>query len=129
MQHLFKMIEDSNHVYWSRKKDESEFVRDILWAHPESMKLLNMFPNVLIMDKNRYNIILVSLGYNSLTLFPMTTSHSPNVSIYCIGFVNQDHWVQINMNEGFPLPPVTLDWKKYRTLDATSWMIGFVGQL
>ena len=50
MQQLFKLIEESNYVYWSRKKDESEVVRDIFWAHPDSVKLLNMFPIVLIMD-------------------------------------------------------------------------------
>lgn len=33
------------------------------------------------------------------------------------------------MNKGFPLPPITLDWKKYRTPNANSWMIGFVGRL
>ncbi|XP_050890808.1 uncharacterized protein LOC127096255 [Lathyrus oleraceus] len=49
MQHLFKLIEDSDYVYWNRKKDELEVVRDISWAHPESVKLLNTFPNVLIM--------------------------------------------------------------------------------
>ncbi|XP_050889988.1 uncharacterized protein LOC127095326 [Lathyrus oleraceus] len=70
---------------------------------------------------NRYNVILVSLDYPSLTFFPMTISHPPNVSIYCIGFVN--------MNEGFPLSPIILDWKKYHTLDVTSWMIGFAGSL
>ncbi|CAK8534225.1 unnamed protein product [Lathyrus sativus] len=74
---------------------------------------------------NQYDIILVSLGYPSLTCFPMTTSHSPNVSIYYIGFVNKNYLVQVNMNEGFPLPPVTLDLKKYCTSDTTSWMIRF----
>lgn len=29
MQQLFKLIEDSNYVYWGRKKDESEVVREI----------------------------------------------------------------------------------------------------
>jgi hypothetical protein len=33
------------------------------------------------------------------------------------------------MNEGFPLPPVTLAWKQFRTKEATSWMIGFGGRL
>ncbi|XP_058742559.1 PKS-NRPS hybrid synthetase cheA-like [Vicia villosa] len=65
----------------------------------------------------------------SLSYFPMTSAHSPNASIYCIGFVNGNHWLQVNMNEGFPLPPVTADWTKYRTKDATSWMVGFVGRL
>ncbi|XP_058726299.1 uncharacterized protein LOC131597631 [Vicia villosa] len=78
---------------------------------------------------NRYNVVLVSLGHLSLSYFPMTSAHSPNASIYCIGFVNGNHWVQVNMNEGFPLPPVTTDWTKYRTKDATSWMVGFAGRL
>ncbi|XP_058762065.1 putative protein FAR1-RELATED SEQUENCE 10 [Vicia villosa] len=50
MQQLLKLVEESGYVYWSRKKDESEVVRDIFWAHPESVKLLSMFPIVLIMD-------------------------------------------------------------------------------
>lgn len=50
MQHLCKQIEDSNYVCWSRKKDESQVVRDIFWAHLESVKLLNMFPSVLVID-------------------------------------------------------------------------------
>ncbi|XP_058751982.1 uncharacterized protein LOC131625104 [Vicia villosa] len=62
------------------------------------------------------------IGNPSLSYFPMTSAYSPNASIYCIGFVNGNHWVQVNMNEGFPLPCVTTDWKKYRTKDATSWM-------
>ncbi|XP_058767246.1 uncharacterized protein LOC131640896 [Vicia villosa] len=78
---------------------------------------------------NRYNVVFVSLGHPSLSYFLMTSAHSPNASIYCIGFVNGNHWVQVNMNEGFPLPPVTTDWKKYRIKDATSWMVGFVGRL
>ncbi|XP_058768863.1 uncharacterized protein LOC131642659 [Vicia villosa] len=68
-------------------------------------------------------------GHPSLSYFPMTSAYSPNASIYCIGFVNGNHWVQVNMNEGFPLPPVTTDWRKYRTKDATSWMVGFVERL
>ncbi|KAI5414621.1 hypothetical protein KIW84_040197 [Lathyrus oleraceus] len=80
-------------------------------------------------DVVRYNVVLVCLGNPCLTFFPMTSSHSPNVSIYCIGFVNQNHWVQVNMKEGFPLPPVTLDWKKFRSHIATTWMLGFAGRM
>ncbi|KAI5402696.1 hypothetical protein KIW84_050336 [Lathyrus oleraceus] len=50
IQHLFKLIEDAGYVYWSRKKDDSEVVREIFWAHPDSVKLLNIFPIVLVMD-------------------------------------------------------------------------------
>ncbi|XP_058760098.1 PKS-NRPS hybrid synthetase cheA-like [Vicia villosa] len=50
IQHLLKLIEEANYVYWSRKRDDCEVVRDIFWAHPDSVKLLNLFPTVLIMD-------------------------------------------------------------------------------
>ncbi|CAK8560428.1 unnamed protein product [Lathyrus sativus] len=78
---------------------------------------------------NRYNVVLVCLGNECWTFFPMTTSFSPNVAIYCIGFVNRNHWVQVNMKEEFPLPTVTVDWKKFRFPAATSWMLGFAGRL
>ncbi|XP_058726758.1 protein FAR1-RELATED SEQUENCE 5-like [Vicia villosa] len=50
IQHLLKLIEEANYVYWSRKRDDCEVVRDMFWAHPDSVKLLNLFPTVLIMD-------------------------------------------------------------------------------
>ncbi|KAI5400827.1 hypothetical protein KIW84_065620 [Lathyrus oleraceus] len=86
-------------------------------------------PDMGYLIANRYNVVLVCLGNPCMTFFPMTSSHSPNVSIYCIGFVNRNHWVQVNMKEGFPLPPVTLDWKKFRSHIATTWMLGFAGRM
>lgn len=50
MQHLFELIDDTFYVYFSRKRDDSEVVRDIFWAHLESVKLLNIFPIVLVID-------------------------------------------------------------------------------
>ncbi|KAI5411501.1 hypothetical protein KIW84_056543 [Lathyrus oleraceus] len=86
-------------------------------------------PDMGYLIVNRYNVVLVCLGNPCMTFFPMTSSHSPNISIYYIGFVNQNHWVQVNMKEGFPLPPVTLDWRKFRSHTTTSWMLGFAGRL
>ncbi|KAI5442679.1 hypothetical protein KIW84_011641 [Lathyrus oleraceus] len=86
-------------------------------------------PDMGYLIANRYNVVLVCLGNPCITFFPMTSSHSSNVSIYCIGFVNHNHWVQVNMKEGFPLPPVTLDWKKFRSHIATTWMLGFAGRM
>ncbi|KAI5433347.1 hypothetical protein KIW84_020580 [Lathyrus oleraceus] len=86
-------------------------------------------PDMGYLIANRYNVVLVCLGNPCMTFFPMTSSHSPNVSIYYIGFVNHNHWIQVNMKEGFPLPPVTLDWKKFRSHTATTWMLGFAGRM
>lgn len=53
-------------------------------------KCMNL-PDMGYVIANKYNIILVCLGYPSMTIFPMTSSHSPNVYVYCIGFINQNH--------------------------------------
>ncbi|KAI5406653.1 hypothetical protein KIW84_053115 [Lathyrus oleraceus] len=86
-------------------------------------------PDMGYLIANHYNVVLVCLGNPCMTFFPMTSSHSPNVSIYCIGFVKHNHWVQVNMKEGFPLLPVTLDWKKFRSHTSTTWMLGFAGRM
>jgi hypothetical protein len=54
-------------------------------------------PDMGYLIANRYNVVLVCLGNLCMTFFPMTSSHSPNVSIYCIGFVNHNHWVQVRI--------------------------------
>ncbi|KAI5419464.1 hypothetical protein KIW84_043584 [Lathyrus oleraceus] len=123
--HIRSYIEDVVNV-------ESDAVRESLMIEsfgsqpPEKWMSL---PDMGYLIANRYNVVLVCLGNPCITFFPMTSSHSPNVSIYCIGFVNQNHWVQVNMKEGFPLPPVTLDWKKFRSHIATTWMLGFAGRM
>lgn len=44
------MMDDINYVYWSRIRDDSNVVKDIFCAHPDLVKLLIIFPIVLIMD-------------------------------------------------------------------------------
>jgi hypothetical protein len=50
-QHLLQRLDDANFVTWNRRRDDgSNVLSDIFWAHPESIKLLNLFPIVLVMD-------------------------------------------------------------------------------
>ncbi|CAK8570643.1 unnamed protein product [Lathyrus sativus] len=52
-------------------------------------------PDMGYMIANYYIVLLVYLGIECWTFFPMTSSFSPNVAIYCIGFVNRNDWVQV----------------------------------
>jgi hypothetical protein len=78
MQQLLQLLDDAKYVCWSRRRDnDSEILRDIFWAHPDSIKLLNMFPIVLIMDStyktNKYRhplLEIVGLTSTELT-FPV----------------------------------------------------------
>ena len=65
MQHLIKCLERDEYVYWHRRVDVCDVVRDIFWTHPDAIKLLNMFPIVLIMDStyktNKYRLPLLEI--------------------------------------------------------------------
>ena len=60
-----KLIKSEEYVYWFRWLDNEDIVRDILWAHIDSIKLLNSFPTMLICDTtyktNKYHLLLLEI--------------------------------------------------------------------
>ncbi|KAH1214311.1 Protein FAR1-RELATED SEQUENCE 5 [Glycine max] len=62
MQHLMKLLERDQYIYWHRIKDE-DVVRDIFWCHPDSVKLVNACNLVFLIDNtyktNRYRLPLL----------------------------------------------------------------------
>ncbi|KAH1216605.1 hypothetical protein GmHk_13G037446 [Glycine max] len=65
IQHLIKLIERDQYVYWFRWLDNEDVVGDIMWPHPNSIKLLNSFSIVLICDTtyktNKYRLSLLEI--------------------------------------------------------------------
>ena len=66
MQHLMKLIEWDQYIHWHRLKDE-DVVRDILWCHPDVVKLCNAYNLVFLINNtyktNRYRLpLLDSVG-------------------------------------------------------------------
>jgi hypothetical protein len=43
-------LTDGNYTYSHRLLSENQIVSEIFFSHPESIKLFNLFPNVLVMD-------------------------------------------------------------------------------
>ncbi|KAJ1375375.1 MULE transposase domain [Sesbania bispinosa] len=64
-QNLMKLMDRDNYVYWHRRHEDSDVVRDIVWTHPDAMKLLNIFHIVLIIDTtyktNKYKLPLLEV--------------------------------------------------------------------
>src|ERR1044072_6297356 len=65
MQHLTRMIEEYSYAYWTRVEDETKVVKAIFWSHPNSTRLFNQFPTVVLIDStyktNRYRIPLLEM--------------------------------------------------------------------
>lgn len=74
MQHVLQWLDDKKYVTWNRRRDDgSDVLSDIFWAHPDSIKLLNLFPIVLEMDctykTNKYRQPLLEIiGITSTNL-------------------------------------------------------------
>ena len=65
LQYLMNLMHRDRYIHWHRKYDNTDVVRDICWAHPESITLLNTFNIVLLIDStyktNRYRMPLVEI--------------------------------------------------------------------
>ena len=68
-----KQLIECKYIEWHRKDESNDYVRDMFWAHPTSIQLLNAFFSVLIMDctykTNRYRLQLLEIvGVTSTNL-------------------------------------------------------------
>lgn len=65
IQELMRLIDSEHYVCWSRRIENSDVIGDIMWAHPESINLLRIFPRILIMDStyktNKYKLPLLEI--------------------------------------------------------------------
>ncbi|GAU37191.1 hypothetical protein TSUD_30560 [Trifolium subterraneum] len=91
LQHLLKCCETHKYFHKCRKIGDSTTIQDIFWAHPESIKLFNTFPTVLMMDStyktNKYKMSLFEIvGVTS-------TEESYNVGFAYIANEKEDNFV------------------------------------
>ena len=65
LQHLMMLLDRDNYIHWSRCQEESEVVSDMFWTHPDSVKLLNAFNIVFLMNTtyktNKYRLPLLEI--------------------------------------------------------------------
>jgi len=62
MRFLMSKLEESKYVYFIREKCDSHTIQEIFWTHPQSVKLFNNFPTVLIMDSTyKTNLYMMPL--------------------------------------------------------------------
>nr|XP_027192079.1 uncharacterized protein LOC113787271 [Cicer arietinum] len=80
-----------------------------------------------------YNVILVSLSRNlNMTFFPLNKSPSKETfgqSLLAIGFVNENHWVQIKLKSDCPLPPTSQKWKDFCSDTTKSWEVAYAARM
>ena len=65
MQQLMNKLSEQKYIEVHGRCPDTDNVKDILWAHPSSIKLLHAFSRVLIMDctcnTNKYQLPLMEI--------------------------------------------------------------------
>ncbi len=65
MQNLLNLVHRDRYVSWHRKQEGLDVVKDIFWAHADSVHLLNTFNTVIILDStyktNKYRLPLLEI--------------------------------------------------------------------
>jgi len=88
------LLECDKYIHWNRCQESSQFVSDIFWNHPDSLKLLNAFSIVLLMDStyktNKYRLPLLeivgvtSIGLTFSVAFVLMSSERENNFIWAL---------------------------------------------
>jgi len=65
MHQFMLLLERDMYVYWCRCEEVSNVMQDIFWTHPDSVKLVNSFNNVILMNNmyktNKYRRSLLEV--------------------------------------------------------------------
>jgi len=71
MQQLMLLLESDKYIHWNRCHESSQVMSDIFWTHPDSVKLLNAFSIILLMDStyktSKYRLPLLEIIGVTLT--------------------------------------------------------------
>ncbi|KAL4569482.1 hypothetical protein LXL04_025120 [Taraxacum kok-saghyz] len=89
-------------------------------------------PETGILVASRYNVILHSISNIYSTIyFPLWSTPPPmheQVAI-AIGFVNNNHYVRVILREEYPMPPVYLQWNRYKRPQAAAWITPYIDRI
>ncbi|XP_068486332.1 uncharacterized protein [Phaseolus vulgaris] len=116
--------------------DRYEYLKKSLLVEHMSMAGTDKWmtiPDMGYVIANRYNVILVSLSMlQSLSIFPLRTQAPSNFRqhrIIAIGHVHGNHFVQVKLKDGCPIPPTDILWASHRYPAAQTWSTYYTSRI
>ncbi|XP_057436453.1 uncharacterized protein LOC130728884 [Lotus japonicus] len=79
-----------------------------------------------------YRVVLVTLSIKGCSTFlPLTglVPHQSDHKFLCILHVNNNHWVQVHMSSGFPMPNSNPQWRHHCIHNALSWELPYLDRM
>ncbi|PWA41955.1 hypothetical protein CTI12_AA549380 [Artemisia annua] len=89
-------------------------------------------PEIGILIASHFNLILHTItNSGSQTYLPLRSSPPPwyQHTFISLGFVNNGHYVNILLKEGYPVPTVTQHWFYFKSECATAWITPYMERI
>ncbi|KAD5803612.1 hypothetical protein E3N88_14972 [Mikania micrantha] len=103
-----------------------EIQESLKWSKPEfaPRRYWMQMPETGVLIANVFGVIVVfiSLG-DSITIFPLWTPPEfllPHRVVSFV-FVNDNHFVMVELNGDYPMPTPTWYWSRFKSQDAAAW--------
>ncbi|KAI5680910.1 hypothetical protein M9H77_02137 [Catharanthus roseus] len=84
-------------------------------------------PAHLYVIPNTFNLCIVFLArLGSTTVLPLISNIDGNVGTIFIGFIEeQQHFIQLHLRDGCPLPPLKVKWEYHRDVRVSGWGVPY----
>ncbi|KAK8933215.1 hypothetical protein KSP39_PZI015479 [Platanthera zijinensis] len=86
-------------------------------------------PDMGLVISSCYNVAVVHfLKFQSFTFLPLYSAPPITRKTIYIGFVNNNHFIQLLVQNDCPMPPVISLWTRYHTAVANQWDSSYKGE-
>ncbi|KAI5661719.1 hypothetical protein M9H77_21042 [Catharanthus roseus] len=84
-------------------------------------------PDQLYVIANTFNLYVVFLArLGSTTVLPLVSNMDGNARTIFIGFIEeQEHFIQLHLQDGCPLPSLLVQWEYYRDVRVSGWAVPY----
>ena len=91
---------------------------------------INESHNMGYIAASAFKVVLITISVTGCSTFlPIFGAPPRKHRIIAIGHVNQNHWVQVLLREGHPIPKTAPQWKRFRHLEAEDWEVPYLERM
>ncbi|KAH6815198.1 hypothetical protein C2S51_020018, partial [Perilla frutescens var. frutescens] len=91
---------------------------------PAPYKNWMVLPDMGHLVASRYNVVLIHISKQQCITYLPLRSNPPSPSqhkVIAVGFVNDNHFVQVFLDHAAPIPPIAPNWEYNRLESAAGW--------
>ncbi|KAH9753465.1 protein FAR1-RELATED SEQUENCE [Citrus sinensis] len=129
---LYSHLDDYGKLYGPERVNELIHILSYYENWPASSDRWMTMPDMGHLIASCYNVVLFHLSsVQCLTFLPLRSEpvHILSRRNIALGYVFGNHFVEVFLTPGHPIPPITLDWGTYHHPIANGWETSYASQI